>query len=308
MNVPENIKEYIGDVSVGDLILCLTGSLLLGCWLLRTSLGTRALDNSAARRNNMPLFLPFLLLFVSYFSVALGGLIATWLVGDLQGSQGVVLDNLVICITGLASIVIIIVTVRPFFVRRLKGFGLNFRTIYKDLPAAFLNLLTIWPLITLALVATIYLGQLFYGRDYKMPVHQGLETITENPQLPPRIMVTIAAVLVIPVLEELLFRGLFQTMIRSLIFNRRARSDRSETIISSANPAVSAVNSSAGWPAIAISSALFIMMHADVPHWPALYVLGVGMGYAYEKSGSLFRPIFIHVLFNAISVISVWVQ
>ena len=58
------------------------------------------------------------------------------------------------------------------------------------------------------------------------------------------------------------------------------------------------------WPAIAISSLLFTMTHADAGHWPALFVLGICMGYAYEKSGSLFRPIFIHSIFNAISVIA----
>jgi membrane protease YdiL (CAAX protease family) len=29
------------------------------------------------------------------------------------------------------------------------------------------------------------------------------------------------------------------------------------------------------------------------------------LGYAYEKSGSLFRPIFIHAFFNAITIVFV---
>ena len=285
MNVLENIKEYFSTVNLPDFILCLAGSLLLGYWLLRTSLGTRALDDSRPRRNKMPLFLPFLLLFISYFSIALGNSIAAWLVGDLKDSQGVILDNLVVCITGLATVVMIIISVRPFFARRLKGFGLNIRTIHKDFPAAFINLLAIWPLIMVALTVTIYFGQFFYGPDFQMQKHQGLKTISENPQLLPRILVTIYAVIVAPLFEELLFRGLFQTMIRSFLNIKNA-----------------------AWVAIAISSALFVMMHVDLPHWPALYVLGVALGYSYEKSGSLFRPIFIHMLFNATSVISVWIK
>jgi membrane protease YdiL (CAAX protease family) len=59
------------------------------------------------------------------------------------------------------------------------------------------------------------------------------------------------------------------------------------------------------WIAILISSGLFAATHADTGHWPALFVLGVCLGYAYEKSGSLFRPIFIHSLFNATSIIAV---
>jgi len=46
------------------------------------------------------------------------------------------------------------------------------------------------------------------------------------------------------------------------------------------------------------------VIHADAGHWPALLVLSMSMGYAYEKSGSLFRPIFIHSIFNATSIIA----
>jgi membrane protease YdiL (CAAX protease family) len=283
MYVLEKAKEFFSTINLPDFILCLTGSILFGYWLLRTSLGTRALKNSRPRRNKMPLFLPFILMFLSYFSVGLGNSIATWFLGDFMDSKRLILDNLVICITGLGAVVLIIFSVRPFFARRLKGFGLNVRTIYKDLPAAFVNLLTIWPLIMAAMMLTIYIGHFLYGPDFQMPRHEGLEALSENPQLPPRILITIVAVVVAPLLEELIFRGLFQTMIRSFLKMRNS-----------------------AWPAIVLSSALFVLMHANQSHWPALYVLGMGMGYSYEKSGSLFRPIFIHMLFNATSIISVW--
>ncbi len=285
MNVLEIIKEYISSIASADFYICLAGFFLLACWLLRTSLGTRALDNSVPRRNNMPLVLPFILWFVSYSFIGLGNSFTKWLVGDFQNSQGVILDNLVVSISGLITVVLIIISVRPFFARRLKGFGLNLRTIHKDFPAAFINLLTIWPLIMVAFTVTMYIGQFFYGPQFQMQQHEGLETLSEYPQLPPRILVTFVAVIVAPLLEELLFRGLFQNMIRSVLNMKYA-----------------------AWLAIAISSALFAMMHVNFSHWPAIYVLGVGLGYSYEKSGSLLRPIFIHMLFNSTSVISVWIQ
>ena len=46
------------------------------------------------------------------------------------------------------------------------------------------------------------------------------------------------------------------------------------------------------------------MVHSDLAHWPALFVLALGLGYAYEKSGSLFRPIFMHAMFNGIAMLS----
>ena len=112
-----------------------------------------------------------------------------------------------------------------------------------------------------------------------MQQHQQLEMITEYPQLPLRIMIVFVAVVIAPLLEELLFRGFIQTTIRSF-FNIR----------------------NSGWPAIAASSVFFAIMHEDPGHWPALFVLGVCLGYSYEKSGSLFRPIFIHLFFNASSI------
>ena len=100
------------------------------------------------------------------------------------------------------------------------------------------------------------------------------------------------AVVVAPILEEMLFRGLFQTTIRSFL--------------EIPNPRFHIRN--AAWPAIVISSVLFAMVHADTAHWPALFVLSLSLGYAYEKSGSLFRPIFIHSFFNAATIAAVLYQ
>ena len=120
-----------------------------------------------------------------------------------------------------------------------------------------------------------------------MERHQELKLIVEHPQLPLRILIAVIAVIAAPVLEEMLFRGLFQTAIRSLLEIRSG---------------LRHVPSSRIWLTILISSFLFALMHADPGHWPALFVLGIGMGYAYEKSGSLLQPIFIHALFNATTI------
>ncbi|MHC5083523.1 MAG: lysostaphin resistance A-like protein, partial [Planctomycetota bacterium] len=53
--------------------------------------------------------------------------------------------------------------------------------------------------------------------------------------------------------------------------------------------------------AILISSALFVILHQP-HHWLALMALSYGLGYAYERSGSLLRPILMHIFFNGFSV------
>jgi membrane protease YdiL (CAAX protease family) len=93
-----------------------------------------------------------------------------------------------------------------------------------------------------------------------------------------RILIVAGTVVIVPLFEELLFRGLIQTMIRSVL------SEIGKPV----------------WMAIALSSVLFAIMHEEPGHYPALFILGATMGYAYEKSGSLLRPIFIHSIFNGV--------
>src|SRR5690606_13618209 len=96
------------------------------------------------------------------------------------------------------------------------------------------------------------------------------------------------ALLLAPLSEELLFRGIFQTGLRRLLPGRPG-SVRHR------------------WLAILLASLVFGLMHLAVPqHVPALIVLAVILGYQYERTGSLVVPIFVHILFNAKSLLWHW--
>lgn len=91
----------------------------------------------------------------------------------------------------------------------------------------------------------------------------------------------VMVVLLAPFVEELIFRGMLQTAARQagLLPGR--------------------------WVTILVVSALFAVIHVgSVPPiaLPGLFALGVGMGYAYEKSGSLIAPMAIHAMFNAFNL------
>jgi membrane protease YdiL (CAAX protease family) len=280
MNVPEIIKSVCGGAGCTitiDFIIFLAGILLFGGWLLKTSLGRKALSDSVPRRNNMPPYLPFVPLFIWFGAISLAISVTEKLLPDLPDWQKAFLDNSILCIGEITAIAVIILLARASFARRLKGFGLNLRTIHKDFPAALLNLLSVWPLIATMIILTMHLGKLILGPDFEIQPHEELELIRAYSQLPVRVLIIVTAVAIVPVFEEMLFRGLFQTMLRSILLKP--------------------------WPSIAISSGLFVLAHANAAHWPALFVLSVCMGYSYEKSGSLLRPIFIHSLFNATSII-----
>jgi membrane protease YdiL (CAAX protease family) len=279
----------------------LAGLILLARWLLNTSLGRKALADSQPRRNNMPGYLPLVPLVLWFGGVAMAVVLVQKLTPNLSGWQELFRDHIVMSMGAVITIVVMMFLAHVHFSRRLKGFGLNIRTITKDFFMAVVNLLAVWPLILAAVTVTIFFVKLFSGQEYQMQQHQQLELITEYPQLPLRIMIVFVAVVIAPLLEEMMFRGFVQTTIRSILDLRFSHSDcRFET--GNQQPTIGNRQSTTAWPAIAASSVFFAIMHADPGHWPALFVLGVCLGYSYEKSGSLFRPIFIHLFFNASSV------
>jgi membrane protease YdiL (CAAX protease family) len=279
METAESIRSFVIKLTTADMVIGATGLLLFLIWLFRTHLGTRALTNTRPRRNNLAFYTPFIPLLI-YFAFAPTAIAITRkILKDLAEWRLVFLDNLIICIVCLIAMAATIVLARENFARRMKGFGIDIKTIHKDIPAALLNLVTIFPLITIVIIGTGFFGRLIFGTDFQIQQHEELQLLTAYQQLPVRVIIVIAAILIAPVFEEMLFRGLFQSMLRSHLQRP--------------------------WLAIVVSSALFATIHEYPAHWPALFALSLCMGYSYEKSGSLIRPILIHSLFNGIVVVSV---
>jgi membrane protease YdiL (CAAX protease family) len=286
MNIPENIKEIIDPVNLISIFIFVAGIILFAYWFVKTSFGTKALENSADRRNCMPVFLPLVLIFAILLFIGLLGNLLAWLFDGLQKWELVSINEFTNIIAGLISIVIILFIVRKYFARGLKGFGLNIKTIPKDFVIALVTLIAIAPIMNIVFLVIMFFYELIFGPDYKLPTHTQLQALTENSNLIARILIASGTILVIPFLEELLFRGLLQTVIRSSFYFYKH----------------------AAWIAILVTSIFFAMNHENVTHWPILFLLGACMGYSYEKSGSLFRPVFIHMIFNASAIISTWIQ
>ena len=286
MNTSETIKQWIRQahhgldnyIATADIVVLAAGILLFGIWLLRTSLGRNALVDSVPRRNNMPGYVPFVPLLIWVAAVSITATVTGQVLVDLPDWQRAFLDNVILCIGAVVAAAVTLFLANAHFARRLRGFGLNPKTIHKDFIAAVVNLLSVWPLVILMVVLTVFFGRLIWGQNFNLQQHEELKLITQYSQWPVRVLIVITAVAVVPAFEEMLFRGLFQSWLRCLV----------------AKP----------WPAILICSGVFAVTHAEAAHWPALLALSMSMGYAYEKSGSLFRPIFIHSLFNAASIIA----
>ncbi len=291
MDITGDIKQLTHYVNLVDILILVPGILIFSWWLAKTSFGRYALVGSEPRRNNMPIYFPFIPLLVQIVIFVPVVSIARDFLPYLSDWQSVFIENLFLTISAMAAIITTIFLAKTSFAMRLKGFGLNVRTVHKDLLVAVMNLLAVYPLLFVAIVLTIYFGQLIWGQDFKMHQHEELEMIAAHTQLAVRIIIVATAVFIGPVFEEMLFRGMFQTMIRSVLEE---------------SPFFEGFRSSVFkvWVSILISSGLFAAAHYDRWHWPALFVLGACLGYSYEKSGSLFRPIFIHSFFNGLSIIA----
>ena len=281
MNTLEIIRQFASFITIGD-VICVVGIILLILWLLKALLGPDPLADSVPRRNNMPLWLPFIALLMWFGVVSLTMPITEMtkrFVPDLPDWQTAFLGNVIILTGGIGIIAEVILSVKAHFARGLKGFGLNARAIRKDCLAALLNLVYVWPIVYLATQVTVFYGQLISKQNFNWPQHETLELVTSHPQLPLRILIIVTTAAIVPVLEEIIFRGLFQTVMRCFLQKT--------------------------WPSIILTAALFAMVHGHKQHWPALFVLAMCLGYSYEKSGSLFRPILIHSIFNFASIIFV---
>lgn len=86
----------------------------------------------------------------------------------------------------------------------------------------------------------------------------------------------LAAVIVAPLAEELLFRGLVLRQIRQRV---------------------------GAFPALLLSSVLFAAMHGDPAQMLTYSVLGAGFGLGYLWSGSLWTPVIMHALWNLAAVV-----
>ncbi len=92
------------------------------------------------------------------------------------------------------------------------------------------------------------------------------------------------AVVVTPIVEEVLFRGLLQSALSAIMPGRWGT-----------------------WGAVLIASALFTLAHTTGGiEWhslPAIAVLGLSMAVAYERTGRIAVPIAMHVAFNGGNVL-----
>lgn len=164
------------------------------------------------------------------------------------------------------------------FKGKLTEFGLSTEKIIPDAIRGILSYLAFMPLVMGMLLLTqlfFHLANTYMGTDLTMQVHSAIKNV-ENARLAEKILIALTVIIGAPFAEEFFFRGFLQSSLRKYM---------------------------SPWVAIFITSALFAMVHPWT-HWPALWVLSLGFGYCYEKTGRLWPNIVMHLAFNTVSIVT----
>ncbi len=199
-------------------------------------------------------------LFERFFHPAAAGRAAT---------AGMVLQSIVFDWAGLTAIVVLLAR------RRLpwrSAFGLESRGLTRQLGLGLLFYLATMPFFWF--YSTLYqLGLKWLGMDPTM--QEVAAAITAVESLGVRIYLITLAVVIAPVFEELLFRGiLLPAAARRLGVGR----------------------------AVLLTSLLFAGIHCHLPSFLPLFLIAVAFALAYLYTESIVVPVVMHSLFNAVNL------
>jgi membrane protease YdiL (CAAX protease family) len=190
------------------------------------------------------------------------------LVGEDKG-RGMILTTFCAMVLWLP---VVLLAGRITFARGLiRGMGLSVRHWFIDGLRGCVAYLAVFPVcFLLAWAAMLIPG----GTEHP------LLTASRDIGLGWKALSLFSAVVLVPLAEEVFFRGMLQSMLRNYW--------------------------TSPWPAVVLTSVLFSASHMNL-HWaPALTALGLVLGYNYERTGRLVAPIIIHALFNGVSMVSLF--
>ena len=256
----------LSDLSVGIAEILILAVIALSITFLASWFvlhrGPKALRSAPPRRNCVPLYLPLLLL-MAWFGLQMA---AALLIKGLLPRPTDAEEQFAACLAGAIIGVLMaagtIIVAAFFFPRGLKGFGLDLRTIPRDLPAAFVNLVAVLPIVWLGVAVVDIVGKQLVGPDFQIKPNEALEALTENPDPSTRILMLTSVLLVVPL--------------------RRSSSAACSSPRSAAT--------STSWLAIFIASILFALMH-PWQHWLGTCSLG-GHGLRLRKKRLTLPPHF----------------
>jgi membrane protease YdiL (CAAX protease family) len=240
---------------------------------------------AAPRGETRTVAVPFLLFFIMLFVEGLGVQLAAAVSGfdlrnmdELPSSEAVRVTTILKAAGYVAALPLLIAAI--WWQMQLRRSGMRSPA---PLPQSLLlggaTFLLAWPMVVMAGYVGAYVEQLATGAAPDVIAHSTLEDLVAPDAGRLRWPLIVLVVVGAAVFEEALYRGLLQESVKRIARHR--------------------------WIAIAVASVIFTGMHigAVAPGaLPALFLLSVWLGWAYEKNDSLLPPILAHMAFNALNI------
>jgi membrane protease YdiL (CAAX protease family) len=224
----------------------------------------------------MPLLFPFMQLLVWLSVAMMANEIIKRLLHDKPETTLLFAQTAAAAVLQLILMVALLCFTQVSFIRGLKGVGLRWKTALRDVFWGTLNLLAAYPVILFSLQTTVLIGVFIFGSDFTLERHQSLVELSESGSPAMKLLLVLSAAVIAPIFEELMFRGLVQSALTAYL----------------GKPLVS----------VGITSILFAALHPST-HFAGIFVFSFCLGCVYEKSGSLLRTMWMHFLFNGISIV-----
>ena len=275
--LPDGLESWLG------LLLMSAGVVAAVAVLLTGRLGPSALARAPKRRCGLTGIdlLVGLCLFLLGNALAGSVIKAIGLQGEPLSAQQHAIRALLAQAIGHGVVVVFLMVRTTRVDRGLYAVGLVPRSALRDVAAAVLGLL-VGLSTAMGLNMAVSLVSQALGLETPEIGHELLKVMHDSSSVGATVALICSAVVVAPVMEEMVFRGLVQSSLLDL-FGRAHR-----------------------WPVILCASAVFTAVHCDAANWqtlPGLFVLGVVLGWLYERHGSLLPSVLVHVGFNVCNIV-----
>ncbi len=190
-------------------------------------------------------------------------------------------------ITGLITTAFVIYAAKKTTLGGLRAFGFDSNHVLAGLLIGIFAAFVLAPWMLMLQNLVIHLSERLRGGP--LPVHPILQILKQNAcPLSAKIWLTISAVIVAPIVEETVFRGVLQTVLL-----QKAPGGRQDA--------------KWRWTCILLASLIFLLVHIQSDknsinweHFAPLFLLSCTLGYLYERTGKLWTNITLHAIFNGI--------
>ena len=288
------------DLSRPDILVFLfttvSGLLLWAGWLILRPGGFPGRNRSVDARWGVLDVIAIGFFWMAAQSLALGGVLAVRGVPPDTPDPDPRLLATALIAAGIAQLLAVAAGLTWLSIRyghRFGEFGLSGRTAPLGIPAGLAGFCMWVPLVWT--VQALLVRFLPYS-------HPAIEGMMGRPTPLVIFQTWFLAILVAPLAEEILFRGVLQGWLQRWP-NRRPENRGSLIFGESASPHGNAGDRPIDWMAILLTSLVFAAAHySQGPAPVSLFVLSLGIGYLYQRTGNLTACIVMHMILNTITL------